>query len=310
MKGLKFFACRDSVNLGRKVARLLGKRLGRLHLSNFADGEIRVWVEEKVKGKNCLVFQTTRLDPNNRLIELCLVASALKESGAKKVSAIIPSFGYARQFMAYQPGETKATLLMAKILVASGVDEVMVIDLHHEKILDLFGIPAVNLKTEDLFVQAIKNLDLKDFILVAPDKGSKPRAASLAGKLNAPYVFLKKKRKTKGFGREDWSRVFDLSGKVRGLDAVIVDDEISSGGTVVKTASLLKERGAKRIFVLVTHPVFSGQTYLNLTQAPLEKILVTDTLPLGKKAFKALPNLEVVSVAGLLAWAIEKKSKD
>jgi ribose-phosphate pyrophosphokinase len=307
MRDFKFFVCRDSIKLGKRVARILGKRLGKLHLTNFADGEIRVWVEEKVKGKDCVVLQTTRINPHNRLMELCLVVSALKTAGAEKILAVIPSFGYARQFMVYQPGEVNAALIAARFLEKAGISKIILIDVHSEKVLDFFKAPAINLKTLDLFAQEIKRIGLRNFILVAPDAGSKRTVAALAKKINAPHVWLEKKRKTKGWGKEDWSRAFGLSGKVKGQNAIVVDDEISSGGTVANAAKILKQRGVRKVYVFVTHPVFSSKTFENLPKAGLEKIFVTDTIPLENGVFKKLPNLEVVSVANLLAEEIEKQ---
>jgi ribose-phosphate pyrophosphokinase len=307
MESFKFFACRASIELARKVARLLGTNLAKLHLSNFADGEIRVWVEEEVKGKKCVVFQTTRIDPNNRLMELCLVVSALKMAGAKSVLAVIPSLGYARQFKPYQPGEANAALLMAKLLEKSGVDKALFVNLHSEKILNFFKIPATNLKADNLFANEIKRLRLEKLVLVAPDTGSIDEVANLARKLRVPAVGMRKMRKTKGFGKEDWSRTFAFSGRVKGMEAVIIDDEISSGGTVMNAAKLLKKKGAKKIYVLVTHPVFSKRTYENLAQVPLAKVVVTDTIPLEEQAFKKLSNLKVISVANLLAGEIKNR---
>ncbi len=147
---------------------------------------------------------------------------------------------------------------------------------------------------------------LKDFVVVAPDGGYAENAAAVAKKLRAPHAWIEKRRKTNGFGKEDWCEDLGFSGKVEGQNAAIVDDEISSGGTVVEAAKTLKKNGAKKIYVFATHPVFSEKTYKSLPKAPLEKIVVTDTIPLEKKAFAKLPNLKVVSVANLLAEEIKK----
>lgn len=292
--------------MGRKVARTLGRKISKLHLSNFADGDIRVWVEEKVKGKDCVVLQTTRLNPNNRLMELCLVVSALKTAGAKSVLAVIPCLGYSRQFKTYQQGETNTAALVAQFLEVSGVGKVIFVNLHTEKILKFFKIQAINLKTDELFAEEIKKLRLKNFVLVAPDKGSMEYVTGVARKLEIPLVWIKKRRKSKGFGKEDWCEALALSGEVRSQDVVIVDDEISSGGTVVKAVELLKKNGAGKIYVFATHPVFSEKTFEILPKGSLEKIVVTDTISLEKRAFKKIHNLKVISVADLLAKEIKR----
>jgi ribose-phosphate pyrophosphokinase len=306
MRDFKFFACRDSVLLGEKIAMLLGKRLAKLHVSNFADGDLRVWVEGDVKGKNCVVLQTTRIDPNNRLMELCLTISALKLAGAKLIMAVVPCLGYSRQHRVFQKGETNAALLVARFLETAGANRVCFVVLHNEVILKFFRIPAFNLKTDNLFLEKIKNLKLKDFVILAPDFGSAGQVEWLSRKLKAPLVKIKKRRKIKGFGKEDWCEALGIMGKVSGKDAVIVDDEISSGGTVAAAVKMLGQHKAGKIYVFATHPVFGRKTYENLSALPIKKIFVTDTIPLGKEAKKSLPNLEVISIANLLAEAIKK----
>jgi ribose-phosphate pyrophosphokinase len=235
-----------------------------------------------------------------------LLVTALKAARAKRILAIIPCLGYSRQLRIFQEGEANAGLLVAHFLEIAGVDEVCFVDLHSERILKFFKIPAVNLGTQGLFEEKIKELNLKDYVLLAPDFGSTKIVDRLAKKLKVPFVSIKKRRKIKGFGREDWCETLGIQGEVSGKDAVIIDDEISSGGTVAKAVEVLEKNKVGKIYVFTTHPVFSSKTYETLPKLPIKKIFVTDTIPLGKEAKKYLPNLEIISVANLLADAIKR----
>lgn len=296
-RGFKLFSGSANPKLARKIASRLSVKLGKLELGRFADGEINVWVKEKVSGLDCLIFQPTCPPVNDNLIELCLIADALRRSKATSITALIPYFGYARKHHQSRPGEPVSAKVIAKFLESAGIKRIITCDLHSQSVVDFFKIPVENLSPLSVFAQRLKKENLKNAVVVAADDGAEKQANQLARKLNLPLAIIVKHR---FINRPDQCEVRRIKGKVKDKTCILIDDMISTGGTVLKAATFLSKNKAKEIWVCATHPVFSEKTYPNLAKAWVEKFFVTDTIPVKKK----VKNLEVLSTTGLFSKAL------
>lgn len=298
-KGFKLFSGSANPKLARKIVSRLGVKLGKLELGRFADGEIDVWVKEKVSGLDCLIFQPTCPPVNDNLIELCLIADALRRSRAISITALTPYFGYGRKHRQARPGEPVSAKVVAQILESAGIKRIITCDLHSQSIVGFFKIPVKNLSSLPVFTQRLKKENLKNAVVVAADDGAEKQAKLLARKLNLPLAIIVKHR---FINRHDQCEVRRIKGKVKDKTCILIDDMISTGGTVVKAATFLSKNKAKKVWVCATHPVFSEKTYPNLAKAWIEKFFVTDTIPIKKK----IKNVEVLSTAELFSKALRE----
>lgn len=294
---MKLFSGSANPKLARKIASRLGVKLGKLELGRFADGEIDIWVREKVSGLDCAIFQPTCPPVNDNLVELCLIADALRRSGATSITALIPYFGYARKHHQSRPGEPVSAKVIAKFLENAGIKRIITCDLHSQSVVDFFKIPVENLSPLPVFAQRLKKEKLENAVVVAADDGAEKQASQLARELNLPLAVIFKHR---FINRHDQCEVRRIKGKVKDKTCILIDDMISTGGTVLKAATFLSKNKAKKVWVCATHPVFSEKTYPNLAKAWVEKFFVTDTIPIKKK----VKNLEVLSTAGLFSKAL------
>jgi ribose-phosphate pyrophosphokinase len=288
------FSGNSNLSLAKVLAKKTGLRLGKILIEKFSDGEIYVQVQENVKGKKVFVLQSLNCPADENLMELLIIIDALKEMAPEKITAILPFYAYRRQEKKLKQGESITARLVAKLLETAGVDAVILVDIHSDKILDFFRVPAKNIEATDLFVEYFRQLKLKNAMVVAPDKGALEDAKRFAEKLNLEAIFITKKRRT-----HDQVESMTLSGDVKGKNIIIIDDEIDTAGTISRAAELLKSRGAKNIYVGCTHAVFSGPAMVRLKKAPIKKIITTDTISLPLE--KRIKKLSVVSVSSKLA---------
>lgn len=292
----KIFSGTSGFPLAQKVAKSLGITLGKAEVVRFADGECRVRIEEKVKGMKTFVIQSLCPPVDENLMELSLFGDALKRSGAEKIVAIIPYLGYARQDRPHRPGECVSSQVVAKI-IETAFEEIITLEAHSPQALSYFRIPVVHLSTVWLLSGKIRG-----YGVVAPDEGRRKMASNFRQILKT-WVLEAEKERDKKTGKIKIKNTQDLK-KVKGKKVVIVDDLIAGGGTVILVAEAAKLAGAEKIWAAVTHPVLVGEAPLRLADSVIEKVLVTDTIPVPpQKRFK---KLKIVSVANLLAEEIKK----
>jgi ribose-phosphate pyrophosphokinase len=299
MKNFILFSGSSNRPLAESVAHLLGIPLAKVDLARFADGEIRPWVQEDVRDKTVFVLQSFSGDMDAHIMELCLMGDAIRRSAPKTMIAVIPYLGYSRQDKQHRVGEPVSARVIAKFLEVSKFKEVITLDLHNEAIVGFFQVPVTHLSALSLLAGEVKKLHLSDMVVVAPDVGGVKRARNLAYILDVAMAVMEKKR---FLDRHDTSEAFQIIGEVAGKSVVIIDDVVSSGGTIINGAQSLKSAGATSVTVLVTHAVCAGNAFENLSKAPIDRMIITDTI---SQAGRPLPkNFHTATIAPLLADAI------
>lgn len=297
MNSPKIFSGSSNLNLTKSVSEISKIPLGKIDLGQFSDGEIDVWVEDDVNNSNVFILQSNAFPVNDNIIELALIADALRRSGAAKITAIIPYFGYSRKEKQSRRGEPISAKVIADLITNSGINKVICLDLHADAIVGFFDVPVIYLSALEILAKKLLEEKLTNAIVVAPDVGGVKRARNFASILNAPLAVIEKHRQTNS---RDKMEVLSISGEVSGDTAIIIDDVISTGGTIIQSANALKEKGVKRIIVCATHGVFAGDAIKNLKASPVDKIIVTDSIPQKITTDK----IELVSVAGLIAGCL------
>lgn len=291
---MKIFSGTSNKPLAQKIAKNLGIALSDLEVFIFPDGEKRVRLLDKVAGEDCVIVQPTSPDPDGNYMELFFIVDALKRSGAKSVTAVIPYLGYQRQDHVFRDGEAVSLEVIATLLKWGGVDEIIAFDLHSIKIPEIFKIKLNHLSALSLFAQEIKKMG-GNTVLVSPDAGGIRRIKILSGMLNnMPFAVIEKDRDL-ATGKITMGRISGDSASWRKENAIIVDDMISTGSTIITAANLLKNKGAKNIYVFATHAVFSDEAPKILGKSSLKRIFVTDTINIPKE--KRFPKLAILSVA-------------
>jgi len=281
------------------VARNLGIELGRAVVGTFANEETRVRIEQNVRGSDVFLLQSLSIPVDHHIIELCLMIDALKRASARRVTAVIPYYGYAKQEKKMAGREPISAKVIANLIAVSGADRILTIDLHAPAIEGFFDIPVDHLRAAPILAQDFRRLNRDDIVVVSPDAGGVARANDFRQRLGAPLAIIAKQRP-----RPDVAEVLEMVGDVRGKVALIVDDMISTGGTLVEAAHVLKERGAVHVQACATHPVFSDSAVENLVRSELSELVITDTVPIPGN--REDPKIRVVSVADLLADAIRR----
>lgn len=300
MNSPKIFAGSSNPQLALKVSQKSRIPLGKIELGIFYDGEIDVWVKENVNNSDVFVLQSNSTPVNNHIIELALIADALKRSGAHKITAVIPYFGYSRKEKQTRPGEPISAKVVAELIISAGISKIVCLDLHADAIVGFFDVPVIYLSALEVLAARIKKEKLTNPIVIAPDVGGVKRARNFASMLNAPLAVIEKRR---DINTRDHMEVLSMSGEVSGDTAIIVDDVISTGGTVIESAGALKKRGVKKIIVCATHGVFAGGGIKKIEKSIVDKVFVTDSIAQNIKS----PKLEVVSVSGLIANCLAKE---
>lgn len=290
----KIFSGTGSQYLAEKIAKKFGEPLGRVNIQTFSDGEIGVEFKESIRGKVVFLIQST-FSPTDNLMELLLMIDAAKRASAYKVIAVIPYYGYARQDRKDRPRVAIGSKLVANMLVAAGADRMITMDLHAPQIQGYFDIPVDHLDSSAIFIPYIESLQLKNLTFAAPDVGSANRIREVATFFECDMVICDKHRKR---ANEIASMV--LIGDVTDRDVVLIDDICDTGGTLAKSAALMKEKGARSVRALCTHPVLSGNAYSNIENSVLEELVVCDTIPVKPGCNK----IKVVSTDELFAVTI------
>jgi ribose-phosphate pyrophosphokinase len=291
---VKIFSGTGSQYLAEKIAKQYGEPLGKCITQKFSDGEFQPVFQESIRGDMVFLVQST-FSPSDNILELLLMIDAVRRASAYKVVAVIPYYGYARQDRKDKPRVAIGSKLIANMIVAAGADRVITMDLHAPQIQGYFDIPVDHLDSSAIFIPYIENLKLENLTFAAPDVGSANRIREIASYFNAEMVICDKHRKR---ANEIASMV--VIGEVEGRDVVLIDDICDTGGTLAKAAGLLKEKGARSVRALCTHPVLSGNAYANIENSVLEELVVCDTIPLKQETRK----IKVLSVAQLFAVAI------
>ncbi len=290
---MKIFSGTSNKPLAEKIAEKLGTKLSPLEIYVFPDGEKRVRVLERVVNEECVVIQPTSPEPDKSYMELFFIVDALRRSGAKKIKAVIPYLGYQRQDHVFRDGEAVSLEVIATLLKWGGVDEVISFDLHSIKIPEIFKIKLTHLSALSIFAKEIEKLG-NNTVLVSPDMGGIRRIKLLSSMLNGMSYAVIEKNRDLATGKVTMS---GISGEVK-ENAIIVDDMISTGGTIAGAAKLLKDKGAKNIYVFATHAVFSEDSPKILGDSLLKKVFVTDTINIPQN--KQFPKLEILSVSDLI----------
>ena len=300
---MKLLSGTANQNLSNKIAKTLKLKLVNSNIRRFADGEIYVEINENIRGNSVFVIQSTATPANDNLMELLICIDALRRSSVKNITAVIPYFGYARQDRKVVSRTAISAKLVSNLITNSGANRILTVDLHAGQIQGFFDIPVDNLFTTPIFARHIKkNIKKNNLICVAPDVGGVERARSLGRKINAGIAIVDKRRSAPGK-----SEVMNVVGNVNNKICIIVDDIIDSGGTIVNAVKALKNKGAKDVYVYVTHAVLSGSAVEKINKSSIKKLIVTDTIDNLDK-IKKTPKIVTLSISNLMAEAIKRIS--
>ncbi len=283
--------------LAEAIANHLGTSLTPRIAKPFSDGEIRIEIGDNVRGCDVFVIQSTCKPVNDNLMELCLMLDALKRASAKRITAVVPYYGYARQDRKVIPRVPISAKMVADFISVAGASRLLTIDLHAGQIQGFFDIPVDNLYASKVLLEYLKDIE-GDKVVVSPDAGGMERARAFAKKLNCGLAIIDKRRE-----KPNQAEAMNVIGDVKGKAAIIVDDMVDTAGTLVTASNALLDRGASTVIACASHPVLSGPAVDRITSSAIDKLIVTDTIPLTAEA-KKCGKIEVVSVAGLLAQAI------
>ncbi len=296
-KPIKFFAGRQSYDLASKIARGFGEKLGKTTVLEFSDGEFQPYYEESVRGCSVFIIQSTQ-PPVDNLFELLLLIDAAKRASANQVVAVMPYFGFARQDRKDKPRASIGAKLVANLLSAAGVDRIMTMDLHADQLQGFFDVPVDHIYASSVFVPHIKNMNIDNIAIAAPDMGGTKRANAYSRFLNCEMVICYKVRK-KANVVEDIRVIGDVEGK----NIMIVDDMIDTAGTVCVAADSMIKMGARTVRVCATHPVLSGPAHDSIEKSGIMEVFVTDTIPLPEQRSS---KIKVLTVSDLFAEVIDK----
>lgn len=291
--------------MSEAVASYLETKLVRTTIRRFADSEVSVEIHENIRGEDVFVLQSTNSPANDNLMELLLVLDALKRSSAKRVTAVMPYFGYARQDRKSGPRTPISAKLVANLITNAGANRILTLDLHAGQIQGFFDIPVDNLYAAPLFAKDIKDqYEGRDVMIVSPDVGGVVRARALATRLNTDLAIIDKRRERAGV-----SEVMNVIGDVNGRDCILVDDIVDSGGTLVNAANALLGNGAKSVSVYVTHGVLSGQAISRIADSQIKMITITDSIQ-ATDAIIQSPNIRQLTIAPLIADAMDRINRE
>ncbi|HAM41599.1 MAG TPA: phosphoribosylpyrophosphate synthetase [Candidatus Omnitrophica bacterium] len=297
--GLAILSGNANPPLAKAICRHLGVDLSKCLVGRFSEGEISVKIQENIRGKDVFVVQPTCPPPNDNLMELLIMLDAIRRASARRITAVIPYYGYARQDRKDQPRVPITAKLVANLITTAGADRILTMDLHAGQIQGFFDIPLDHLYAINVFADYLRRKRLKPLVIVSPDVGGIKMARAYAKRLHAGLAIVDKRRNT-----PESTDVMHILGDVSGKACVLVDDLLATGSSLVEAASAVKRSGAKTVFAAVTHPVLSGPAVQRLAGSAIEELIVTDTIPLTNVQPRA--RLTVLSVAPLLAEAIRR----
>lgn len=296
---LKIFTGNANPKLAQEISRYLKEPLGKAEVASFCDGETRVELKENVRGADTFVIQSTCPSVNDNLMELLVLIDALRRASAQRITAVISYYGYGRQDRKVQPRVPITAKLVANLITIAGANRVLVTDLHVGQIQGFFDIPVDHLFAAPVLIDYFRKKKMKNVVIVAPDPGAVERSAAFAKRLKASLAIIDKRRSCPGV-----AKVFNVVGAVKDKQAILVDDMVDTGGSVIEAAKILKEKGVRDIYICCTHPVFSGSAVKQLEKSPIIKeVVITNTIPFnGSQDGK----IKTLSVASLLGEAIRR----
>jgi len=296
---LRIFTGSAHPALGEAIARHLGVPIGRAHLARFSDGEVWFQIHDNVRGADVFVVQPTCAPVNENLMELLLMLDAFKRSSASRLTTVLPYYGYGRQDRKDKPRVPISAKLVADLLSTAGTDRVLTVDLHAAQIQGFFDIPVDHLFAAPVVIEHVQKMALEDIVVVSPDAGGVERARAYAKRLDASLAIVDKRR-----DQPNVAEVHNVIGDVEGRTALIVDDIVDTAGTLTKVAEAIKAAGAREVLACCSHAVLSGHAIERIEKSPLSKLIVTDSMPLGKEKL-ASGKIVVLTIAELLARAIK-----
>lgn len=300
---LKIFSGNANPQLTEEIAQYLGVSVGASNVKRFCDGEIQVKINESVRGADVFIVQPTSQPVNEHLMELLVTVDAVRRASARRITAVLPYYGYARQDRKTRARDPITAKLVANLITASGARRVITMDLHAGQIQGFFDIPVDHLPGVPILAQYFLQQNLQNVVVVSPDLGGVTRARDLAERIGAPIAIIDKRRP-----EPNVAEIMNIIGPIQNKKVIMIDDIIDTAGTIVQGANALKEWGAGDIYVCCTHPVLSGPAVKRLEEAPIKEILVTNTIPLPPE--KLISKLKVLSVAPLLGEAIIRIHED
>lgn len=297
---LLIFTGNSNKKLALDICKHLKVKLGKASIDRFSDGEIRVKINENVRGHDVFVVQSTSDPANENLMELLIMIDALRRSSARRITAVLPYFGYARQDRKDQPRVPITAKLVANLLTVAGADRILTVDLHAGQIQGFFDIPLDHLFAVKIFADYRKKMNLKeDFVVVSPDVGGIKTARAYAKRFKCDLAIVDKRRIN-----DRTAEVMHIMGDVKGKVAVIVDDMVATAGSLIEAVDAIKKAGALEVYAAITHPVLADPAIERISKSRLKELVVTDTIPIGKS--KMVGKIKVLSVASLLAEAIKR----
>lgn len=296
---IKLISGRSNPELAQEIAEALHISLGGVECKRFSDGEISVKISENVRGTDVFVIQSTSNPANDNLMELMLIIDALRRASARRITAVIPYYGYARQDRKVEPRVPISAKVVATMLEAIGVKRVLTMDLHANQIQGFFEIPVDHLFGAPILIKYFRELNLNDLVIVSPDVGGAERARFFGKQLGASMAIIDKRRE-----RANEAEVMHIVGNVEGKNCLLIDDMIDTAGTICKAALALKEKGAQKIIAAATHGVLSGSALQNLIGSPIDEVVVTNTLKISDE--KKFPRMRILSVGSIFATAIQR----
>jgi len=304
-EGMKLFTGNAHRELAKDVADYLQMPVGDATVTTFSDGEIMIRINENVRGADVFVLQPTCTPINQNIMELLLMVDALKRASARRITAVIPYYGYARQDRKAQPRVPISAKLVADLITAAGTSRILTMDLHTAQIQGFFNIPVDNLYAAPVLLDYVRNnYNLKDLVIVSPDAGGVERARAFAERLLCSIAIIDKRRETMNV-----SEVMNVIGEVENMDTLILDDMIDTGGTTTHAAGALKDKGARRVVAACTHAVLSGSAVEKVNSSAIEELIVTNTIPFDSKK-EQCRKLTVLNVAPLLGEAIRRINEE
>ena len=300
---MKVLSGTSNIKLSKEIARTLKVKLVNTNIIRFADGEVYVEINENIRGNSIFVVQSSSHPANDNLMELLVCIDALRRSSAKNITAVVPYFGYARQDRKVVPRTAISAKLVSNLITNSGANRILTLDLHAGQIQGFFDIPVDNLFSTPIFAKDIKkNINTNSLVCVSPDVGGVERARALGRRINASIAIVDKRRPAPGK-----SEVMNIVGQVKDKTCVIVDDIIDSAGTIVNAAKALKDKGAKDVYVYITHAVLSDNAIDRIKKSKVKKLIVTDSIDNSNK-LKKISKIQIVSISSMMAEAIKRIS--